>query len=858
MIVAGWAVLGTLLFAGPGDTTKVVSGRYVPAAQARLAVDGRMDEPAWQQARPADGFIQLSPRPGAPASQPTEARVLYTEDALYIGLRMHDSRPDSITSQLARRDGADINSDWASVYIDSQDDNRTAYEFSVNPRGVKRDVYHYNDNDQIRSWDAVWDVGVQIDSLGWTAEFRIPLSQLRFRVGGDARHTWGINFGREIARYGERSFWSPVEPNSSKFVSFFGTLTGLEALRPPGRLELQPYALTRYTRAPGDAEDPFYRENELNVAVGAELEYGLTSGMSLTATINPDFGQVEADPSEVNLTAFETFRTERRPFFNDAADLFGFGLGQVSLFQGEQLFYSRRIGRAPQGVVSIDGFVDAPEATTVLGAAKLSGKTASGWSISVLNAVTGQENARVFAGGADTVVAVEPLTNYGAARVSRNFRRGRSSLGAIFTSVHRNIESGSGLDLLHSAAYVGGLDGRHRFGGGDYEATARAAVSHVRGTPRALLRTQRSSVHYLQRPDLGDCWLCLDLDSTRTSLTGAAGLLRLQKIGGGNWRASVVGTARTPGLEVNDAGFQRLADAVSVLADAEYVRSSPGSVFRNWVAGLQGGTGWTFGGEQNLEYYGFYGSFQLQNLWSGDGGMVRLPGVLSPTTLRGGPALRTPDRVLALLNFSSDARRTVHLGLSGSVQVEQETDGYTWNVSPVIAARPSTRAELSLAPLVERNRSSWQYLATRRVSGETRYVGGKLEQTSLALTARLEYAFSPELTLQLYARPFVSAGEFSDFREAVDPRAHAFEQRFRPISGEDLSLEPDFNRKDFGSNVVLRWEYRAGSTLFVVWGQGRSHSGPDGGLHLSSNTRELLGTPGTNVLLIKASYWLNR
>lgn len=836
------------------DSTRTLRATRVAG---ELRIDGDLADPFWNGASAAGGFVQRQPNSGAPATERTEVRVLYSEEALYVAVRLYDSRPDSIAAPLTRRDARGIQSDWATVMVDSYNDNRTAFAFGVNPRGVKRDYLIYNDAQEDFSWDAVWEVATRVDSLGWTAEFRIPLSQLRF---SPQRTTWGLNLERQIARRDEVSYWAAVPPNAPRLVSSFGDLAGLTGLRSPGRLEVQPYAVARLTRAPGNPKDPFHEANELSSSLGADLKYGITSDLTLTATFNPDFGQVEADPSEVNLSAFESFFEERRPFFAEGTDLFQFGLGRVGLFGSEQLFYSRRIGRAPQRGLDVHGFTDAPEATTILGAAKLSGKTADGWSVGVLDAVTAPERARVFTAGADTTLAIEPLTNYAVARASRDFREGQSAVGAVMTSVHRRVDEGSGLDFLHSAAYAGGLDARHRFGGGDYEVSGWVLGSHVEGSRRALVRTQQSPARFLQRPDLANCALCLRIDTTRTSLTGAGANLQVTKIGG-HVVGGVMATARTPGFEVNDIGFQQIADAASVVAGGEYNRYEPGPIFRNWRLGTGIFSTWSFGGEQTLSLAEVHGAFQLRNFWSGYADVARLPAVLDPVALRGGPSLRTGGRTVSSVQLSGDPRKSLTWGLGGFLLMEDEAGGRTWSAGPSLRLRPSARAELTFGPTLTRNVTPWQFISREDDGGTARFVGGRLEQTTLAVSARLNYAFTPDLSLQFYAQPFVSAGDFSDFREVADPRARSFERRFRDIAAP---FDPDFNVQQLRSNAVLRWEYRPGSTLFLVWSQGREQVLPEGTFGLGRDFGRLFGfdndfaAPVTNVLLLKVSYWFGR
>lgn len=784
---------------------------------------------------------------------------------------MYD-QPDSVVAQLARRGAADIYSDWILVQFDSYNDNRTAFAFGVNPRGVKRDLRMFEGAPDDPNWDAVWEVATEVDSLGWTAEFRIPLSQLRY---SPAATTWGVNFQREVARNDEVALWSPTPPTAPAIVPLFGTLTGLEGLASPARLEFEPYAVSRLTQAPGDSGDPFHSANQLSTSAGMDLQYGLGSSLTLTGTINPDFGQVEADPSVVNLTAFETFFEDRRPFFVEGSDLFEFNLGLA----GDELFYSRRIGRTPQGTPPGDAlFSDVPEAATILGAMKLSGRTANGWSIGFMDAVTAEAVAQYTTpeGVERQRTRVEPLTNYGVARVARDFHDGQSAVGGILTATNRRLEENGPLTFLRSAAYSGGVDGRHRFGGGNYEVRAALVGSHILGTTESITLAQRAAGRYFQRPDANH----LEVDPNFTSLSGYGGNFFLGNIGGGNWTWLTDTDFRSPGFEVNDLGFQQQADEANTRASVLYDHYTPTRLFRQAGIGFSSFYGSTFGGERVQTSFDTNGFLMFRNLWLLSAGVTRNLEALSTTALRGGPAIIAPASTDVFAVLQTDRRRALNGEVFMSGTRESETGGATFTVSPNVQLRPSGRLAFSLGPSLTWNRDAWQYVAQPSAGDATRYVFANLDQRTVSLTARLDYTFSPELSLQLYAQPFLSAGAYDGFREAAEPRASRFDERLRPLSAGELRTcdgfygvrgqepgcedatgfaysfsDPDFNTKQFRSNAVLRWEYRPGSTLFVVWNQGRTDAVSDGTFDLRNDIGTLFGTPGTNVLLIKLSYW---
>ncbi|MBI1723830.1 MAG: carbohydrate binding family 9 domain-containing protein [Gemmatimonadetes bacterium] len=856
--------------------------RYVLSAVrisgAAPIVDGRLDEPVWPTAPVATDFIQQTPNPGQPATVRTEARVLYDEAAIYVGMRMYDPAPDSIAATLARRDFSGY-SDFAQVVLDSYHDRRTAFRFGVNPAGVKKDVFHSEDFNEDTGWDAVWDARTEIDSLGWTAEFRIPLSQLRYASGG--AQVWGINFQRQVARTNERSFWAPILPDVGGFVSKFGDLEGLVDLPAVRRIEVLPYSVGRLERAPGDEADPFYHRTDLFGSAGADLKVGLTSNLTLTATLNPDFGQVEADPSVVNLTAFETFFPERRPFFVEGNNIFRFDIRYPYFVRGTHFrndgpFYTRRIGRAPQAGLPADAvYADVPAAANILAAAKLSGKTAGGWSIGVMDALTGRERAPFRdTAGARRSVEIEPLTNYGVARAIRDFRRGQSAIGAIFSATNRSLDDPR-LAFLRSAAYVGGLDTRHRLGGGNRELAASFAATHIRGSAAAIQRVQLGPGHYFQRPDAPH----LDYDSTATSLTGWASSLRYEKFGGGHWRYGLYGHARSPKFEMNDLGFQRTTDWALQGGWLGYHVNRPGSWYRQWNLNLNNWAGVSFGGERQALGFNSNGFIQLKNFWGAYFGVDHELPAYSPSELRGGPSLYLPTWTNYQMGFFTDSRRPVSFEFFHDMQREYQSGSWAYEMFPAVAVRPSLRMDLEVGPGIAWNRNRTQFVTVKSAADGPHYVFGRIDQTTTLLTVRLNYTFTPDLSLQLYAQPFISAGRYGEFKEVTDARGRGYDDRFYTYSGSEIAFNdstgryevdrdgnatpefsfgrPDFNVTEMRSNVVLRWEYRPGSTVFVVWSSGRGDFSPDGRLQFSRDVRRVFEAPATNVFLVKVNYWLS-
>jgi hypothetical protein len=839
-----------------------------------LSADGRLDEAAWQDAAPFTDFVQRDPNEGEPGTERTEVRVLYTDDALYVAVRAFDSEPDRIVGRLTRRDEESA-SDWAYVAIDSYRDRRTAYLFGVNAAGVQRDVYLYNDIEEDESWNAVWDAGTTRDSLGWTAEFEIPFSQLRFPAA--AEHEFGFNVVRVISRRNEEQFWRLLPKNEAGVVSRFGDLVGLAGIKSPRRLELLPYVVAQTERYPAEDGNPFADGSAQTGRIGGDLRYGVTSNLTLNATINPDFGQVEADPAVVNLTAFETFYDEKRPFFSEGLDIFRFGIG---LGDGdgsqEQLFYTRRIGRSPQGEADPrGGYAESVDQTTILGAAKLSGKTPSGWTIGFLGTVTGEEQARVVdSSGATYSDVVEPQTTYLVTRLGRDFRNGQSVVGLFGTGTIRDLPASGDLDWLRSRALSVGANLQHRWANDTYRLQGWLAGSSVSGSAEAIDLTQRSSARYYQRPDNDH----VTYDPTRTSLQGFAGQVEFGKIGG-NWRFLTALDTRSPGFEVNDLGFMRNTDRTLQVFWTGYRWTQPGRVFRRASVNLNQWSEWTYGWERLSLAGNVNGNATFLNYWSVGAGVNPQFGGLSTASLRGGPAIVRPAGMSGWVAFESDERKPFRASSEVFGFFQSDAAGtYEIGGRVGIAWQPLANMNFRFAPGLSFTRDAWQYLATEDVLGATRYVVGDLDQTTVSAQLRANVTFLPTLSLQLYLEPFVSAGQYLAYREVADPRGDQFDDRFTTYANDQLSRDadgnvsvdldrdgtddlalgnPDFRYLSLRSNTVVRWEYLPGSTLFVVWQHNRGSYDTQGQFDLNDGLRDLQQLPSANTFLVKFSYWMS-
>jgi hypothetical protein len=811
----------------------VVAAAAMRAAQPP-ALDGDDRDDVWRAATPITGFRMFDPSEDSAATLRTEARIAYDAQNLYVFVRAFDPRPDSIIALLSRRD-VKTSSDQIKLMIDSYHDRRTGYEFGVNPAGVKRDYYTYDDNTEDISWDAVWDVATRIDSLGWTAEFRIPLSQLRYVPARSL--TFGLMIMRDIARYNERDSWPVYRRSRPGISSQFGEVAGLTGLGSPRRLEVSPYVLTR--NASAVQPNGFARSQQ--GTMGADIKYGLTSNLTLDATVNPDFGQVEADPAQLNLTAFETFLAEQRPFFLEGTGIFTFGDDPT------RLFYSRRIGRAPQlaGLVS-DPLVAAPGASRILGAGKLTGRLSDGTSLGVLGAVT--ENT--MAGD----ISIEPRTTYGVVRATRDFRGGESAIGMIATVVDRGLDA-TQEDLLRRSATTAGIDARHRFGSGRYALAGSASGSVVRGTAAAIARTQRGSVHYYQRPDDA-----LTLDPNATSLNGLALGLSANKVAG-VLRGGLGYSRITPGYETNDLGFLSRADQQVIQSSVRLVPSRPYGGWRNAVAELYGYHWLTDAGLHTGSLYELFvgGSRPSGASASVDAWVDSYGAVYCDRCARGGPAVRLSPAWNVLVNVAADPKRRISPSLAAIYTMGDEGRSMLWRVRPYVRVRPSTRVNLELGTRYQRNQDNTQWLANLGTIGAdtTHYLFGYLQQDLLSFTGRVDVTLRPTVSLQMYVEPFVTAGHFTNVRELAAPRAADYDARYRPYGGPVPN--GDFNEKSFNTSAVARWEYRPGSTLFVVWTQGRQQDDRDVGTFAARRDYgNLFAARPENVFLVKASYWIGR
>ena len=814
-------------------------------AEAPPQIDGRDDDAVWQGAPRYSEFRQFEPKVDIEPSFRTEFRAAYDTRNLYVFVRMFDPHPDSIMRALSRRDVRGP-SDQIKLLIDSYNDRRSGFEFAVNPDGVKRDYSMSNDGNEDESWNGVWDVATAIDSLGWTAEFRIPLSQLRYTGGTTAM---GFGIWRDVERYRERSSWPLYHPQRTGLSSQLGRLEGMSGLSTARRVELTPYVVTKSLQR--TTSDNRY-DRIVDVTGGGDIKIGITPNVTLDATVNPDFGQVESDPSVVNLTAFETFLYERRPFFVEGTGLYRFELNcyiVVDCSTNEGLFYSRRIGRVP-GLRSAYGDESTPTATAIVAATKLTGRTRRGLAFGVLDAVTREVEGTLRR-------TAEPLTNYGVVRVLQDFRGGDADIGVIGTAVNRSVDQWTE-PFMHRTAYTGGVTFRNRFSARRYEVAGQLAGSHVAGTPAAILRTQRSSVHYYQQP-ADD----LPLDSARESLSGYSAQLKLGKYSGGITRFETSVIRMSPGFEANDLGYLRRADLMDWSTWAALSFREARGIYR-WaqVNGNHWET-WNTSGLRLQNAVNFNGHIGLNNNWNFHVGatMDRLTESYCDRCTRGGPALRGSRGLYPWGGFNTDSRKKISGGFWANLWHTDEGKSEGSSLDPYVTLRVSSQFEFTVGAGFMRDDNNTQWFGNfADASGETHHSFAHLDYRSTSMSVRMNYTMTPNLTLELYGQPFRATGVYSDFREvSATPGADSYDARFQPYTPP--SSEPrQFKVTEFISNSVLRWEYRPGSTLFVVWQHGREGPGPDERFRQSwvRDYRNLFERHPENTFLVKVAYWLSR
>jgi hypothetical protein len=836
-------------------------------------IDGLLDDEAWKQVEWGGSFTQIQPDKGAKPSQQTAFKMLYDAKNLYVAIRAYDTEPDKIGKRMSRRDGFD--GDWVEINIDSYFDHRTAFSFTASVSGVKGDeAVSNNGNNWDANWDPIWYLNTSIDEEGWIAEMRIPLSQLRF--ADKSVHTWGLQVNRLLFREQERSSWQYIPPDAPGWVHLFGEMHGIEGIKPQKQLEIQPFILGKIERFEKEDGNPFADGKRQELSVGVDGKIGITSDITLDFTINPDFGQVEADPSQVNLSAFQVFFRERRPFFVEGNNILTFPMTESvagGSFNSDNLFYSRRIGARPHHYPELasDEYANSPDNVTILGAMKLTGKNKNGFSWGIMESVTAKEEAEIDLYGQRRRITVEPATNFLVGRFQQDLKEGKTVFGGMITAVNRNINAPH-LQFLHRNAYSGGLDINHFLKDRKYFVAGNLSFSRVSGTEQAILFTQTASERFFQRPDAKH----VSVDTTRTSLAGTGGTVKFGKSSGNIIFQSGL-TWRSPGLELNDAGFLRSADFVHQWFWAQYRKQQPFSVFRSFMINFNEYLTYDFGGTNTFKAVNLNAHMQFKNFWNFGMGSTLEGASVSNADLRGGPGIRYPGGIGYWYNFGSDNRKKISVQLGHYNRWGYERYSRIQEVSGNISYRPINALSVSLGANLSFNKNKMQYVTTEKYQQQNRYLTATIDQETYGLEFRFTYMVTPNLSIQYWGQPFVSQGNYSQFKRITEPKAKDYNSRFTIFSPSQLSFNqengnyevdedldqaidykifnPDFNFVEFRSNMVVRWEYIPGSTLFLVWNQGKSGLLPPiRSYRLDSLSEGLMDVYPHNIFLIKYTY----
>ncbi len=852
-------------------TTKSIANDKAPK------IDGILDDAAWNIVEWTSGFIENQPDNGTPPTEQTKFKVLYDDKNIYFAFRSYDAEPDKIERRLSRRDG--FAGDWVEVNIDSYHDERTAFSFTITAAGVKGDEFVSNNgNNWDPSWNPIWYARTQLDDEGWTAEFRIPLSQLRF--SNEHEQVWGLQATRRYFRTEERSLWQHVLPNSPGWVSEFGELRGLIGLKPQKQLEIQPYGLAQLDTYPKEAGNPFRDGTDTKFTTGLDAKIGITNDLTVDLTVNPDFGQVEADPGAITLDGFEIFFREQRPFFVENKNIFDFRVGGGR----DNVFFSRRIGRGPQGYSTADiakgEYEDIPDFTTIWGAAKFSGKTKNGLSIGALQSFTAKEYAKIELDDRPEILAnltevgeereeiVEPFTSYSVMRLQQDFNNNNSYIGGIVTYTKRKLEDN--LDFLRESSFTGGLDFKHNWNDRKFYILGDFVLSKVNGSEEAILRTQESITHLFQREDASH----VEVDPTRTSLTGTGGRLEFGKQGGGNWQYEIGGNWRSPELELNDIGFLRQADNFRQYAEVTRLFIKPTSWYRRAQINLEQFTSFDFEGNYNRIEYELNGNINYKNNWWSESGLGHKPRLFSNTVLRGGPRWRWSEENFFFL-FSGTDRNKKLSGTLGYVNSQMKQDNFSLDRYVIrLHYQPINSLSFSLSTEYATNPNKTQYVTQQDYVGNTRYIMSKIDQETLSATLRINYTFNPDLTLQYYGQPFIARGIYSNFNYVNNASAENLYERVTWYNDNQINFEegvynvdenldgstdysfddPNFAYVQFRSNLVLRWEYIPGSEIFFVWSQGITGFGDALNDFDTIIDNQLFSQKPENTFLIKATY----
>lgn len=825
-------------------------------------IDGMLDDLCWENIEWGTNFIQFEPNSGENPSQQTAFKILYDNENIYVAIRCFDNQPELIDQRLSRRDGFD--GDLVGISFDSYFDKRTGFMFSVNAGGVKNDIVFTNDGgNEDPTWDPIWFVETSVDDQGWTAEMKIPLSQLRFNPTSE---TWGLNVIRDVYRNKETSTWQPFDTEASGWISQFGHLSGIKDIKTTRQVEIAPYIMSGYSMYEAEEGNPFYDGRDFNFNAGLDGKIGITNDFTLDFTINPDFGQVEADPSNVNLSAYETYFAEKRPFFVENKNITSVNLS----WRREDLFYSRRIGRSPYYYPDYtdDEYLKMPNNTKILGALKFSGKSQDGWSIGVIETIANREFAKIANQDGDIrKESVEPLTNYFVARVQKDLNKGETMIGGILTSTYRDIKN-ENLLFMNKTATTGGLDFEQYLLNRKYKLTGKFMASHLTGTPDAMLEMQYAPQRYFQRPDAD----YVSVDSSATAMTGTFGYLEFAKSSMKGLRYMLSLTYRSPSFDLNDVGYLRNADNLMELFWIGYSIDETWLIFRQLHFSSTQWAGWD--GGLNYQFFGANVAFstQFKNLWFLWANAERNFQGVSNDMLRGGPSFKVPYSNAFNAGIRTNQTKKLFANLNTNLFRSKEHYYDNSRVGFSLGYRPIDRLALNMNVGYNKMSQKLQFIDHVELTEQEYYILSSIEQNTVDFTFRLDFNITPDLTIQYYGAPFVSAASYFDYKDILDPVAQNFDDRFYLYNENQLTTDanlfdfdengeidhelgnPNFNFQQFRSNLVFRWEYIPGSVLFLVWAHEQTDVVEKGTFSFGEDFSNLFSVNPADRFIVKFQY----
>ena len=829
-------------------------------------IDGLLTDESWNIVDWTGDYIENLPDENTEPIEQTKFKVIYDKEFIYFGFRCYDKDPKGIVKRLSRRDG--FEGDWIEINISSHYDHLTAFSFSASVAGVKSDGF-ISDNGKTweGNWNPIWHLKTNIDDEGWTAEIKIPLSQLKFSNAPE--QVWGLQSTRRYFRTEERSLWQRIPLDAAGFVSEFGELHGLAGISPQRQIEIQPFVLSKLETHPREEGNPFKTGSDFQVNGGLDAKIGITNDLTLNLTVNPDFGQVEADPAAIVLDGFQIFYDERRPFFVENKNIFNYTFADDQ----DNLFYSRRIGRNPNGQPNIPAgaFISIPHNTTILGAAKFSGKTKNGWSIGILETVTGKEYAQIQENDNRKEFLVEPLTNYFVGRAQKDFNKRNSYVGTIFTATNRNLETDF-LNFMHQSAYTAGIDFMHNWNNRKYYFKGNFVGSRIEGSKESITATQRNITHLFQRTDAGH----LSLDPERTSLTGTGGKFEIGKASVGNWRYKGSVIWRSPELELNDMGFLRQADEIKQSAYLSYETLKPRGQFRKITSYIEQLSIFDFEGNYNKMQYMLGSDAMLKNNWNVVLSAIYKPVNYSNSILQGGPRFRYSEDFFKSVSVTSDSRKKLRYSIA-VFNNRGKTNSFSYSeLNFGLNYQPIDAFVVSVNPVLSSNKNKLQYISQTNVTTEPRYITANMNQDTFSASVRFDFNINPNFTIQYYGQPFISKGKYNQFNKVTDPSAEYYKDRISLFSENQIGFNetkntydidedtngtvdysisnPDFSFVQFRSNLVARWEYIPGSEIFLVWSQGITSNGNPNENLFTELDSQILGRKPTNTFLIKMTY----